>query len=366
MTHLSRQPEDVPIGAECAPRIHAQADTKLGTIRRDPADVFSPEDLVRTEAGAAKAWKEAEIAKLRKTPLLKYFAIRKAEEWLQDLVASDYKTQVTDPAEANEKWHRKHPEAPDWAHPLTVAVDELYKQLRGFELVAESGRESPGLSTAKAALNFSQLDAADLANLTRYFNNHERHASKDHHPDGPYWQAQRELNEIALKIPPMRDPVPVWRGEKYSTRESEPGDKQRVRERIHYLMNLRPGAPFVFPGCIATSLSLHTAAAQFSGSVRPENFLLVEPEDSDRDVMHQVIFELETDRGIHLDDTLPGASHVNENEILIPMRMQFEVVGHAQLDSHYAGFAGGSAYHVIKLRLSQQTFRSKRNSTWSV
>lgn len=356
----NRQPAGIPEGGRFAGHIHAEADS-LNSNHAEPqrGPVFTEEELASTPKGQYVKRARQRLDELGKNPVRNFLDIRKAREALR-LREIDFDYGVMRLAAKNEEWHRAHPEAPAWAFPNEVFMDGLYKHLRGFDVVAEGlprsyGHMSPGLPSAKNSLHYSQLSASDQEALSRYFHKHDWHDCKDHTSEwSTYWKVQDELDRIAMSVPPMSQPVTVWRGESYGASEGSDFDGSSARKlaRMEYLMSLQPGQRFQWDNCAATSLSLDVAANKFSGSRRPEDFKHVSQQHRGQNVSHSVLFELETDRGVFIDSGLTNANHSNENEILLPREMDFEVVGHAQLRAEHVNRNNLSgAYHLIKLKL---------------
>lgn len=352
MTNYSRQPSGIPSGGAFAAHQHAEADIPgLGEAMQPSRTIFSDEDLARTHNGKTLTFHRNRLHELSRRPIINMGKIRRLEKALDRFLNDQYQKELVIPASENEQWHRLHPSAPAWAHPESSKINTLYKELRGFEVEAESWR---GLGRAHPSeLSYTPLGDRDKAVLSDYFSHHEMHGCKDHALDGPYWQAQRRLQAIVAKMPILDQPVTVWRGEKYSTAEqSDPATKRNVRKRILEVMTLEPKMIITLEGCTATSLSLHTAASLFSGSGRPENFKVPDAGGTENAV-HSVLFEMETDRGLLIDTSLPGTSGRNEDEILLPMGIKYEVVGHSQLGSvHVTGNPSNTVYHLVKLKLA--------------
>lgn len=352
----ARQPQGIPVGGRFAGLIHAEPGGLVTQVRTHPGPVFTAEDLAETKYGRLLAESEDRLVDLGRTPIRNYLEMKHAKEWHADTLRN-YARVVGNPAAKNEAWHQQHPYAPAWAHPNDFQITDIYKELRTFDVVADSRgfdlrQYSPGLNAAREGLHHSQLDVSDRTTLTNYFSKHEWNDCKDHsQPDSTYWDIQDRLHLITEKIPRMDKPVTVWRGEHYNT-EAKAGDAARIRDRIGYLLDLKPGDAFEWDNCAATSLSLQTAAMQFSESSAPEEFSSLDRYRANEDVSHSVLFELETDRGVYIDEDLTKKNNSNENEILIPGCTEFAVLGHYQLGAQdVKKKGGGSAYHLIKLRL---------------
>lgn len=359
-TDKNRQPAGIPEGGQFAGHLHSEgADLVSGHPEPRQGPMFSEEDLVSTRYGKAVQIVQLELDELSKSRIRNRRRIKVAKE-AHRVLSADYKRAVTNPAAKNEEWHSNHPDVPAWAHEKDLYVTGLYKQLRGFQVVAEGPRPesrlySPGLNAAREALHHSQLSDADRDTLNQYFHKHDWHDCKDHsQPWSRYWEVQDGLDQVARKIAPMDQPVTVWRGESYSEAKLDfDGSNVRKLARIQYLLDLKPGDPFMWENCTATSLSLTTAAQKFSGKRRPEDFRTQALLSANQNVSHSVLFELETDRGVYVDDELTEAKHSNESEILLPREMRFEVVGHAQLGAeNVSKNERNTAYHLIKLKMS--------------
>lgn len=357
-TDQYRQPAGIHIGGQFAGHLHAESDIPdLGTGPARPARgaIFSEEDLrTRTAIGRSLAAKQRDLGELQKNPIRNVLKIKAAQRHVDDLVRG-YNSLVEIPAADNEKWHQEHPDAPSWAHKETDEMYSFYKKFRNFQVTAEATDYSPEADAARRWLHHSQLDESDRERLVRYFHYHERHGCKDRSDlSSPYWTAQRELHAAASQPLPMSETVTVWRGENYSSAsQSDPAERALTAKRVSYLLSLEPGDPFTWDSCAATSLSLHTAASgNFSGSMRPESFRHPESGGNRRSVSHSVLFELETDRGIYIDKELATAAPANEDEILLPRNMPFEVVGHSQMSAlGITTKSPGPVFHVIKLKL---------------
>jgi hypothetical protein len=361
-SNQSRQPAGIPEGGRFAGQIHAEPGNLISSNHVEPkgGPVFTEEDLANTRYGKAVQIIQQQLEDLGKSPIWNRRRIKDARE-AHRLLSIDYKYAVANPAAKNDKWHRNHPDAPAWAHENDLYVSNLYRELRGFTVMAEvlprsAGHLSPGLHAADDALSYTKLNVSDQATLSRYFHKHDWHDCKDHSSEwSTYWDVQAELDRIVRQLPSMPQPVTVWRGERYSASEGSDfdGRSERNLARIEYLMSLQPGQPFAWENCAATSLSLDVAANKFSGKRRPEDFRRLGSQHVGQSVSHSVIFELETDRGVFIDNKLTGADHSNENEILLPREMQFEVVGHAQLAADKVQRNDlNTAYHLIKLKMT--------------
>lgn len=360
-SNQARQPKGTTEGGRYAGYSHAEP-VNLAYCHTEPqrGPVFTQEELASTRKGQLVEAAKQNLEDLSRRPLRNFFDIRTTKEALRHLEI-EYDYGVARLAAKNEAWHREHPDAPPWAHPNDIFIAGLYRELRGFPVMAEvlprsDSLTSPGLDAAKKSLHHSQLSHSDRETLSRYFHKHDWHDCRDHSQKGStYWVVQDQLDAVATQISPMSEPVTVWRGERYSASEGSDFDGRSARNlaRIEYLMNLEPGQPFSWENCAATSLSLDVAAKKFSGTRRPEDFRTLGSQHAGQNVTHSVLFELETDRGVFIDNELTGADHSNENEILLPREMQFEVVGHAQLAADKVQRNDlNTAYHLIKLKVA--------------
>lgn len=351
MADPPRVPLDMSSGGQYVPHLHQESNIGIVNELSEPALGQSDSVLAKTEKGTKLGAAKQSLVELKRRPIRNFFKIHDAKNSYADAL-SDYKQFVGVPAADDEQWRRENPHVPEWTHKPSFYVNRLYRELRGFNVEAEhQSGTSPGLALAQKGLHWSQLSAADQKILINYFGKHEWHDCKDH-STGTYWSVQSRLSAVVAKIPTMSEPVTVWRGESYGTgTKRTDAEKLGTIARIHYLQSLQPGDPFTWDNCAATSLRVHTAARKFSGSRRPEEFRVVDPGLGVQPANHSVLFELETDRGVYIDDALTNASHSNEDEVLLPTGMPFKVVGHTQLE---LGGVSSSVFHLIKLKLETQ------------
>lgn len=292
-----------------------------------------------------------------------YSAIRKARaslEQKQRIMAA-----IIQLNDDNNRFHFENPDVPPWGHNgarsehINMDLYELYRIMGDLGMVAGSGSlESPGSEKASGILKNQQLSESDRDTLREYYKVDLYHDGKDHDPNSEYWNLHQRLNDVIAKIPQLDKPVTVWRGENYHPRHNRRDATKRTLERIQHIVNLQAGDTITWDQCAATTIDMSVATSGLFAHAVGERGEAIRLNFDDFDIdgkenlQHSVVFEMETDRGVFIDNDLHKVGHIDESEILLPMGMEYEVVGHAQVRASDMGEAHAEgSFHVIKLKL---------------
>lgn len=271
----------------------------------------------------------------------------------------------------NNRFHFENPDVPAWGHNgarsehINMDLYMLYRKMGDLGMVAGSGSlESPGSEKASGILKNQQLSESDRDTIREYYKADLYHDGKDHDPTSAYWNLHHRLNDVVAKIPQLDKPVTVWRGENYYPRHSRRDATERTLERIQHIVNLQAGDTITWDQCAATTINMRVAtgglfAHPVGGRGEAIRFNFDDFDiDGNQNLHHSVVFEMETDRGVFIDNDLHKTGPIDESEILLPMGMEYEVVGHAQVRASDMGKAhAGGSFHVIKLKLVGQQRR---------
>ena len=265
-----------------------------------------------------------------------------------------------------EKWSKTHP---DWRHPNTRThlfdFDGRIKRNNinnGIDIVLSEPRGvrnkdliESNIEYAEKHINVVDLGQGAVSSALNYIYNHNQNNSILRSPGqlAIYNQTLAGLQSLATSYPVMDEKITVWRGEKFG---NDPNSNRLISlTRMNYLNSLKIGDNFSWTDPVATTLVPSTAADGFAyakgRAVDDEtDFSQIDPHGKGRIPNIGFIFELETDRGVYFPKI--SNNHLNENEVVIPSNMKYQVLAHYQMDKNELTDnhgSGGEFYHVIKL-----------------